>query len=223
MQPTIVSVSVNYADTLEIAGLSWKRLTPRVVVVTDNQDEHTAQVCKDLGFSLVRTDAFYEGGAPFNKGKALSHLLSRCAGIFDASPGWILHLDADIVIPEKTIDQLHRVVPDPTKLYGAPRFVVPSRYAIKQADPFIPYHTRLAYIPPDSAAFEHGLVRGYFQLYHTSQRKPYPERFQTAETCDIQFAKQWAERDRVVYMEQTAAYHLGPTVVNWLGRVSDPF
>jgi hypothetical protein len=218
MKPTIVSVSVDYADTLAIAGKSWRRLTDDVVVATVERDKDTLQVCRDLDFTCILAPGIHHNGHPFNKGKGLNKALS----VVDKH-GWILQLDADTVLPEQTVKNLQEMFPDPWGIYGAVRCIVPGRDAITSLDPF---EVNPKVVEPGRAMagnFTERVVAGYFQLYHSDYRKMHHESYRTAEAVDIEFSKQWPAHKRFTFLQQVLVYHLGPTVVNWKGRKSPAF
>src|ERR1700684_2367263 len=89
-------VCVDYDDFLAVTLPVNQAHFDKIVVVTDMQDERTAAVASRFAnVTLHRTDAFYAGGAAFNKGAALEEgfdILGRA--------GWICILDADILLPK---------------------------------------------------------------------------------------------------------------------------
>ncbi|HYH64238.1 MAG TPA: hypothetical protein VD866_06025, partial [Urbifossiella sp.] len=163
------------------------------------------------------------------------------------SDGWVLHLDADTVLPGRFRHELDRAHLDPAKLYGCDRFVVRGwdrwQRLLRSGWLLNPYsgHPHVAGAP---AGYELG-VRwagqdgyvpiGFFQLWHRlggaeewrgARVKPYATGHGKACRTDVQFGLQWDRRDRVLIPELFVG-HLesddAVTGVNWKGRQSARF
>jgi hypothetical protein len=132
-----VTVSVNYADFLDETLTANLDHFDEFCVVTAHDDRATQAVCDRHGVICVKTDVHREllgpgGGLDrFNKGLminlGLAHLRHR---------GWLLHLDADIVLPDRLRFMLNKSRLDDDCLYGADRVNVIGREnweAIKQS------------------------------------------------------------------------------------------
>jgi hypothetical protein len=89
----------------------------RVVVVTAAHDEETFAEClKYFNVFCVVTDACYEGGDAFNKGRMLN------AGLAELRmDDWCLNLDADILLPENFREKVTSLTLNPGCLYYARR------------------------------------------------------------------------------------------------------
>ena len=91
-----LTVSVNYADLLDITLRQNVQHFEEVVVVTDSKDKATKDVCESVPkVKVYSTDVFYAKGATFNKGAAVEEAFD-----FMGRHGWICILDADIYITE---------------------------------------------------------------------------------------------------------------------------
>src|ERR1700692_824170 len=67
-----------------------------LIVVTTHDDRRTQQVAQKHGAICVQTDLFTKNGRHFNKGAAINAGLGRFQ-----YHGWRLHLDSDIILPDK--------------------------------------------------------------------------------------------------------------------------
>lgn len=204
-------VCVNYSDYLEIGLNRWYNYLDSLTVVTNRTDENTFRLIQRYpGVNLFSTNAFYEGGAVFNKGRAMEN-----ARHIMPWKDWILFFDADVVpeigwfqkIPHSQDDCLL----DKCKLYGADRYQASSS------------------IPIDDDAFDH-LDRipdgpcdgGYFHLFHSSikaQDEPLLETcWPHAGVYDSMFRMRFLPKDQVVLPIRLS--HMGPRE-NWCGRGND--
>ena len=182
-----------------------------VTVVTTPGDKKTQEVVDKIPNATCHlTEAFYAHGREFfNKGASIEegfHATGR--------DGWILALDADIVLPEKT-EMLNL---NEQKIYGANRRIL--------ADP---------------ALFADGLFReaeewqklpliisphpiGFFQLFNSNAKALkshpwYPVEWQTAGWSDTVFSGKWDTQNQTLLLD-FQVLHLGPVRQNWLGRTT---
>ena len=115
MRIEAVTVCVGYADFLAATLPENLPLVDDLVVVTSPDDEETRAVCRKHNvFHILSED--YRRGGPFNKARMINRAFDQI-GCHD----WVLHLDADIVMPR----QFRRLVDwadlDERVLYGADR------------------------------------------------------------------------------------------------------
>ena len=199
-------VCVDYADLL---ALTLPRNLPhfgKTLVVTSPTDEATQALAMRHDVGLFVTDVFYRHGAAFNKGAAIE------AG-FDVlgREGWIVHWDADIVMPADARFRdvrpgwLHmprrRMCEAPAMWDGSNDW---GKFPIGQEKPF---------------------VAGYFQLFDAAdpmlrQRPWYPTHWRHAGGSDTAFCNRWPKhRRRWLSFE---VLHLGIPCRNWWGR-STPY
>jgi hypothetical protein len=189
-----LTVCVAYSDLLAKGWQAWVDGLERILVVTSPKDEATINLCQCWGIEYYPTNAFYENGAVFNKGAAISEAVETSHWLDD----WQLLFDADI-IPHKG----WRAIVETSgiqagNLYGAKR-----RYE-------------------DGRDIWDGELAGFFQLFHASdpnvqQRKPLLDCGWThAGGYDSEFQSRWPHSHRL-YLPLTVT-HQGEPRQNWWGR-----
>lgn len=211
-----IVVCVDYDDYLAETLPYVREAVDRLLVVSASRDSDTPRVCENLNVECLTTDAFFDDGAVFWKGRAINAGL-RCLSRSD----WILHLDADIAMMHPlNCDGL-----DPHCLYTAPRLPVLGReeWRAIQRGAFIT--TR----EPKKMYYKRGnlLPCGYFQLWNVRQNPFwYDERSKDASKSDWAFNENFPpERRRI--LDDIAVYHLempGDNIkANWQGRRTPRF
>ncbi len=231
---------MNYADFLNETLPINQNYFDDVVVVTTPEDKETQKVCSKYSVECVKTHVFTEGGHTFNKGMGINHGLNHLRG-----NDWLMHIDADIILPHRTRDLLNRAQLDKGNIYGADRvnvygyeawekiksnlvhpyewkwFVDPGHCHKKDAPPNQRFGARVIHK-------EYGWVPiGFLQLWHGSQQAKYNFRRGAAAGTDCLFPTHWA-RNRRVLLPEIVCLHLDsePTHkigTNWKGRKSQPF
>ena len=169
----------------------------------------------------------------FNKGLminlGLAHLRHR---------GWLLHLDADIVLPDRLRFVLNKSRLDEDCLYGADRVNVVGRgpwEAIKQSANYRRQYRHRYLVGPADASLGARLLHneygycpiGYFQLWHSRHRnRRYHFAQGSAEHSDVLFALQWPAAKRLL-LPGVFVYHLesepAKMGANWRGRRTRSF
>jgi hypothetical protein len=226
-----VTVCVNYADILRVTIPFNKSLIDNWVIVTSTQDKETFDVCKYYGVTCIMTDKFFDNGAPFNKAKGINEGLKKLTQI-----DWMLHLDADIILPANfrqicKDDQLQK-----DAIYGIDRINVIGDEELfrlfitknSQIKQWTYLNQKTEYEP----AFRlHNLnsgynVIGFFQLWHSNYLKnnlKYPENHTSAARTDVGFQQQWNLDKRLLY-PGIIGYHIMtealPKGYDWNGRKS---
>ena len=193
LKPVVITVCVGYWDYLAHTLPHTLAFASRVYLVTSEDPPPFA--CADDRVRVIRTQAFSQGGAVFNKSAALREAQ---LAVHAAHPDdWILLLDADIVAAPDLCHDVHCA----ETLYSVIRldYATPEEYA---ADRGTPYHTPGA---------------GYFQLYR-DKTKLYPAHSRDASECDMEFTWLFAPAKRRIL--GGAVKHLGEHTVNWQGRAS---
>lgn len=109
-----LSVCVNYAPLLRRSLALWRNTTENLLIVTAERDQATIELCRSLGVQTYLTDAFWENGAKFNKGLAMSRAYEELK-----PSDWMLFFDADIVPPANWRRHLRGLRPG--SLYGTYR------------------------------------------------------------------------------------------------------
>jgi hypothetical protein len=90
-----IMVCVDYSDLLAITLPRNRHHFDEVWVVTSFGDKQTRDVCRANDARIFCTDAFWDGGAQFNKWKALEQGLDRMG-----RGGWLCLMDADVIWPK---------------------------------------------------------------------------------------------------------------------------
>ncbi len=203
MRVTGFVVCVEYDDLLAITLHRNMRHMRQCIVVTSPNDVKTQELASCVaGVKVHVTDAFYRGGAKFNKGLALEEAFE-----LSGRQGWCLIWDADTLMQEKTIwpENLQQDV-----LYGARRLLLddPSRWSPE----FNWSHARPTQDRPGT---------GYFQLFHASSptiaKLPwYDCTFTHAGGGDGYFTARWERKEWLPFK----VLHLGPRDANWMGRAT---
>jgi len=244
LQIEAVSVCIGYADFLNETAFHNRKFFNRWVIVTSPEDKATLSVCHRHNLdSIVTEDYARNGGAKhldkvFNKGRAIQRG-------FDAigAKDWVLHLDADVVLPPEFSHALEMAHLVENKIYGCDRQMVvgwDAWNAVKTSGYM--QHGMHCYVLPYNkpwigarwASPRNGYVPiGFFQLMHGSNLvrdgiwgKPYPAHHGDAARSDVQFGLQWDRRNRelipelIVWHLESEHKTLGE---NWYGRTSKPF
>ena len=232
-----VITCVDYPDFLEQTLPFNLPHLDRVVVVTSFDDDNTRAICAKWSVECISTDAFFEKGESFNKGHGINMGLQ-----FMRQNGWMLHLDADVVLPLSFRNMLGKSALQRDSLYGAARANVRGWKAwekIKSKWFTNPQfgHNCLVDTPaenPMGATLVHKQYGycpiGYFQLWHSSYMKRfnirYPDIQGTAEHDDVQFALRWSRKNRI-QLPTVRVFHLESDDAkmgsNWNGRKTKPF
>ena len=226
-----VIVCVDYGDILRVTLPYNKPLFNNLVVVTAPHDYETQDLCKYYNVCCVVTDKFYEDGAVFNKAKGINEGFKRLTKI-----DWVLHLDADIMLPANFRQICKEEQLQKDAIYGIDRVNVIGKENILNLlltkDTQIKEWTYLDLETEFSPASRlHNINKGYncigyFQLFHQSylnQPKWYPETHTTAARTDVAFQNQWPLNKRLLY-PGIIGYHIeteeSENGVNWNGRKS---
>ena len=218
----MISVCVNYSDFLVHTLPRNKKQVDDIIIVTTDKDLDTQKVCNDNGVKFITTDRFYEGGAQFNKGKGIN------AG-FPAlnRSDWILHFDADMLLPDDFAEKIRTKDLDVESIYGTGRYLCPSyeswmKYVrTGRRRPRWRYQGRTV-----------SVAMGFFQLFNakskalTNEIGPwYPEGFGHAGRSDRLFMRKWGANWKKI--EDIIPVHIESEQcalgVNWRGRKTPPF
>lgn len=199
-----ILVCVGYDDFLRLTLPRTLQYVSKLVVVTTPTDHRTIALCDQYPQVIVhKTLAFYDDGASFNKGKALEEgfdVLGRT--------GWILILDADILLP---------IVIMPAAITPGTLYT-PARRIMSRVDGLI----ETPKVDPRTLPLriEHGNF-GYFQLFHADDPAVaahpwYETDWVHAGGADSVFEKRWSKdkKERMSF----EVIHLGDPDQNWYGR-----
>jgi len=231
-----VVTCVGYADFLaHTLPLNMSHFD-KIVVVTSPADKDTQRVCDYYGVQVWLTDAFNaQWQGQFCKGAGVNQGLNRLD-----KDAWILHIDADIVLPPHFRRVLELADLDTTMIYGCDRAEFKSfeeweefhrnPEPMQQGAGFFIHIGNTGKQLGTRVAFQHhgGYVPiGFFQLWHSdSGITSYPEGHTNAGREDSHFPTQWPRSKRALIPE-IVVYHLesesSQMGVNWKGRVTKPF
>jgi hypothetical protein len=231
-----ITVCVGYGDFLRETAAHNLPLLDDLVVITSPDDEETREVCRRFSLHHVLSQEHCRGG-PFNKARLIQRGLDQING-----RDWVLHLDADIVLPRRFRDLLDWAHLDERCLYGADRcnLVGYDAWARLKAEKggwdnhayenYLRFHEAAA-LGTRWASKLHGYVPiGFFQLWHGGRAIDrgmhlcrYPYHHGDAARTDVQFALQWDRRHRLI-LPEVVVLHLesqpAPLGANWEGRTT---
>jgi hypothetical protein len=234
-----VTVSVGYGDFLAATLPENLPLLDTLVVATSPDDEETRAVCRHHNVRHVLSEDYKRGG-PFNKARMINRALDLIGG-----HDWILHLDADIVLPRQFRNMVDWAHLDETILYGADRQRIIGweewqafkkhvdrwdNHAHEMGHWFHPKYPTMSRL----VSSIHGYTPiGAFQLFHGTALiehnyhvRHYPIEHGDAARTDMQFALQWDRRNRAL-LPEVILLHLESTKsglgVNWKGRTTPRF
>ena len=204
-----LTVSVNYADFLECIAPNVRHFD-RWLVVTDESDGRTQDVCRRWGMEVLLSKRLYENDAVFHKAAALNEGLAALD-----QDAWVAVLDSDILLPHDFRERLDLQELEPACLYG-----LSGRRICRT----LPEFRSLAAREPWADNLIHTtFVIGYFNLFHLRQEKNrYPEHgSDDASTYDVLFSNLFpAARRRFLPF---VCLHAGDSSHNWRGRITGPF
>lgn len=233
MKIEAIIVCKDYSDFLEHTLPENIQHFDRTVVITHPDDKRTQGLCSKFSVECVQTTVMHDDGDRFNKGRAINLGLGHLRGL-----DWILHIDADILLPHGFRNMLHRSKLHTSNLYGADRVNVYGHdHWEKHKEKLVPHYSSRYFVqPPKEFPLgariihdEHGYTPiGYFQLWHKSQGKRYPINQGNAEHTDVLFSVQWPRANRIL-LPEVIVCHLdsesgpAPMGTNWGGRKSRHF
>lgn len=227
-----VVTCVNYSDFLAHTMPENLQHLDRMVVVTHPDDKATQALCTKYGVDCIETEVMHDEGDRFNKGRLINLGLSHLR-----HEGYLLHLDADILLPHRFRTMLRHAKLDERCLYGADRLNgISYEHWTTHKHKTIPQHQwRCLVVPPSEFPIGSRLLHqeygycpiGYFQLWHSNTKRKYPIISGSAEHSDVLFAVQWARRHRIL-LPEFFVYHLesdkdAKLGANWHGRTTKPF
>jgi len=226
MRPTfhILTVCVNYADLLRRALPTWQSWSEHIAVITTSVDAETRTLCNVHGVTCAINNNFYHDGCVFDKGFVLAEELQwwRDNLPWFGKPGhWILHLDADLLLPHRCTIEPQLAHLDREKLYGCKRWLCDTW---EQYQAFQDGRRDGIFLQdPIKRTRE---VWGYFQLGESKRwAQVCPEMYLTnrdASKCDVYTARRWGYANQAL-IHGLEAVHLGKTFTNHKGRVTPAF
>lgn len=245
----VVTVCVGYADFLAETAKWNAGLFDRWIIVTEDSDEATRELCRKMNLEVIITDdgkRHVRGENGINSGKFNKGRMVERGLLQTSDEGWRLHLDADIAVPHRFRHALEAADLQKDVIYGADRAMVQSFEDWKtlldsgyMQGGHWDYHCRTQFpknvqIGTRWAHPQMGYVPiGFFQLYHSSQDewrgvrvKPYPMNHSNACRSDVKFGMKWDRHKRAVIPELFVVHlesHPAKMGSNWNGRTTKPF
>lgn len=230
-----VTVCVGFDDLLDYSLSLNHGHFDHYIVVTSHDDKKTHMVAAHHGVTCVPTDLFTKNERVFNKGAAIN------AGFnYFQYHGWRLHIDSDIVLPNKFRQILfnHSHL-EQDCLYGADRVDIEGNDIPSLRDHIhdVPQHRLRFLVDPSHdrrlnavlggrmvTTLEGYTPLGFFQLWHASCQKRYPYSIGTAAHDDTMFSQLWPVSKRRL-LPSVVCYHICPQGSgwgkNWEGRKSE--
>jgi hypothetical protein len=130
------------------------RFFDRWIIVTEEWDKNTLDVCKSSGLEYVFSKKIHDQGFPFAKGKAINEGLEKLK-----RNDWLLQIDSDILLRDNFKTAINFTHQNTNTLYWMDRYVEKNGVMIKR---------------------NKGNGVGYFQLWHSSVIKTYPDKCHNA-------------------------------------------
>jgi Glycosyl transferase family 2 len=233
-----VTTCIGYGDFLRETARVNRGLVDDLVVITAPDDDQTRGICKELCLRHVLSEEHRRDG-PFNKARLIQRGFDQIG-----AKDWILHIDADIVLPNRFRHYLDWAHLDERCIYGADRCNItgwPAWQKIKEGGGWDNYRYDSVHRFAAGAAVGnrhvphlHGYCPiGYFQLFHGSAMvdrgfhlRRYPLHHGDAARTDVQFSLQWDRRLRQL-LPEVIVLHLesepAPQGANWRGRTTVAF
>lgn len=196
-----ITVCVNYAKYLKLT-IDNRRLFNRWLIVTAEHDQDTIKLCKEYDLQYHISERLYEDG-PFCKGKAIND------GILKLDPKeWVCIVDADIFLFIDALKIIFEQVDFKTDhLYG-----LYGRLLVKDEDELKVRLKNEANVVELNELDCIDLLVGFFQMWHRSMRKFYPEESKTAGLDDILMRNGYDESRRVAL--PSYCIHIGEPWIN---------
>lgn len=229
MKIEAVVVCVNYSDFLAKTLPENLEQLDRLVIVTHPSDKATQALCNKFGVDCLKTEVMHDEGDSFNKGRAINLGLSHLR-----HEGFLLHLDADVLLPHNFRTRLRQAKLDKGNIYGADRLNIVGWEKFHSIELAPQFQYRYLVVPNEGLSLGARLLHneygycpiGFFQLWHSSMARNYPIINGSAEHSDVLFAVQWERRNRIL-LPEFFVYHLesekSPMGANWKGRTTKPF
>ena len=237
-----VTTCVGYADFLRAVAPHNIVHFDKWVVVTSPEDRETQHVCREFRINcLVSQDVTRDG--VFSKGRMIERALQQLS-----ANTWVVHIDADVVLPGRFRDSLQRAHLKPESIYGCDRILVKGwdRWQKLLTSGWLRHpfndHPHAVSLPDGCPLMARwvgpdGYVPiGFFQMWNRSgggeewggsRTKPYPISHGTACRTDVQHGLQWDRRHRelipelfVCHLESDGKHDRG---ANWHGRKTPRF
>ncbi len=177
-----ITVCINFSDYLE-SIVDNKALFDRWIIVTSAEDRQTQELCLKHGLEIHLTSVRFSPGSLFPKGAMINEAFSKLT----SGDTWVLLLDADMKLPKDTRHKLESVCSN-RRLY----YTVAERLG------------KDGVVVPNYCC-----VEGFFQLFHYSQIRQYPEESIDTAGDDARFAAHWPNKEDKFIICDLLPEHMG--------------
>ena len=211
MKLQAVTICVKYADFLECVVANNLHFD-RWLMVTSQEDTRTQKLCALHEIECIVSSFLEPDGTGFHARNAKWHVLNEGLDALEQS-GWVVVLDADVLLPRHFRKRLEALPLEPSCLYGAEgRKVIKDSKAFEQVRSCEPWIT---------LANRGSQILGYFNLFCL---ETVPNRYVKRNREDRDSHDDWRfalsfspERRRILPM---TVVHTGHPEVNWRRRVA---
>lgn len=232
MKISAVCVCVDYADFLAWSLPLNRSQFDELIIVTASHDKATQKLCEYWHVRCVISDDCYKDGALFNKAALINVGLKSLK-----NPSWVVHLDADIVLPPQFRHIINSIELDDECLYGVDRLDIDNfqdwlwhwyRPIVNNECNFSYSHLRGFRVGTRIVKFAeyHGWICiGFFQMWNQERKQlEYPADHTDAGRTDMLVNLNF-ERPKRQLLPELCVYHLStklaegtPMGANWAGR-----
>lgn len=208
-----VTICINYADYL-VETISNKRHFDAWYIITCQNDHATQELCRNHNGELIISELCGPRGELFNSAHAKAALINEALERLPMD-GWVLLIDADVVLPRFFRQRLEAMELYPRAFYG-----LKGR---KQCATWEEYDWRKHIEPWEEGLGVHPNILGYFQLFRLDQpHNRYPVNKVMPEMHD-DIAFQYEFLPQLRKLLPMTCIHVGPPGLNWTGRRSETF
>lgn len=234
---SVVTVCVKYDDFLFWSIVLNKHHLRNWLIVTNELDYKTILLCEYHNIDYITTNSFFENNARFNKFAGVNEALKHI------NTDWVLFLDADIIIPQNINRVLDNLKLKEDEIYGTDRLnltgpdellkylkdrnnIVKDNWLVDFSDYSVGARICQFYGgEEDNGEFKGWTPLGFFQLANKKYFKEYPQKEDSADHCDLVFAKKY-EREKRILIPELLCAHIDSEEswgANWNGRITKQF
>ena len=186
-----LTICVNFHDYLVRTLPKNKKHFDNFIVVTTPEDHRTQKIC---ALQNVPVKLSFRKGPKFNKGALINDGLSVMG-----KTSWIIHVDADVLLPETLRSELEKCHLDQDTFYGARLLIATNPQDLSKTELIHSYRC---------------IGIGAFQLWHAqskylkNQKTWYSEKYDHAGRSDRKFYRLWNKQEPTE-LEGIHPIHLG--------------
>jgi hypothetical protein len=212
-------ISIGCSDKLEQTLPYNKNEADGIVIVTEEEDIKTQEICNRYGIDIILSKKKHYNGAFFNKGAMLNEGILFAKDKYKTS--WMLLSDADIILPIGFRDKWVKMILNPGTLYYAERVDIP----MNEIHRYIVNPNKLKTIPISNPHINRN-PRGYFQLFNLNafalkgRESYYSEEYLSAGYVDEEFIRLWHKDRRYFLKERLIHLSHGNYESNWNGVIN---